>query len=283
MSAGPTSGVVRTDDGVELHYTLRGVDAPGADRFVLVHSLALDRDVWTPVAERLAARARVATYDCRGHGESTRAPGPYSVELFARDLGAVLDALGWPSAIVAGASMGGSVAQAFAASAPHRVEALGLADTTAWYGPEAEKNWDTRARHAEETGLATLVDFQLSRWFADAFRQSQTDLMDRLKTVFLANDVRCYAASCRMLGTFDLREAVTGLRVPTAVIVGDEDYATPPEMARWLQSAIPGATLDILPATRHLSPLERADAVAGIIGRLADRRGALDADRSSER
>jgi 3-oxoadipate enol-lactonase len=283
MTLKPVRGVARTPDGIDLHYTLRTAASPEAPRFAFVHSLALNQDVWTPIAERLAGRGHVLTYDCRGHGDSTRAPGPYSVEQFAGDLAALLDAVGWPSAIVGGASMGGSVAQAFAAAFPTRVDALGLVDTTAWYGPDAAKNWDARARQGEEQGLASLVDFQLGRWFADAFVKAQPELMAQLRTVFLANDVACYAASCRMLGAFDLRERTAGIRVPTAVIVGEEDFATPPEMARWIQEAIPGATLDILPATRHLSPLERPETVGDLIGSLASRMTARQADWSATR
>lgn len=283
MSGKPVTGVVRTHDGVDLHYSHYEAGVPAAPRFVFIHSLALDRDVWTPVAERLAPAAHVLTYDCRGHGASTRTVGPYTVEQFADDLASLMDGVGWPSAIVAGASMGGSVAQAFAAAYPSRTEALGLVDTTAWYGPEAEKNWNARAAQGEANGLASLVDFQLGRWFAEAFVASEPELMARLKRVFLANDLACYAASCRMLGAFDLRERTMALRMPTAVVVGEEDFATPPEMARWIHQAIPGATLDILPATRHLSPLERPDAVGNIIGSLASRLATRASDGSTGR
>jgi 3-oxoadipate enol-lactonase len=263
--------VARTGDGVQLAYTLHGKDSEDARRFVLVHSLALDRSVWAPVAERLAERARVLTYDCRGHGTSTKAPGPYRVEQFATDLATLFDAIGWRSAVVAGASMGGNVAQAFAVAYPERVESLGLVDTTAWYGAEAPQQWATRARQAEEHGLASMIEFQLTRWFSDRFREEHADLMRRLSEIFVSNDVASYVASCGMLGVVDLRAAVAGIRAPTAVVVGEEDYATPPDMARWLQGAIEGASLDILPATRHLSPLERPDDIAAILRRVADR------------
>ena len=277
MTAGPVSGVARVADGVDLAYTLHGDESAGARRFVLIHSLALNREVWAPVAERLAARARVLTYDCRGHGASTRAPGPYSVELFAADLAALLDAIGWRSAIVAGASMGGSIAQAFAVAYPDRVEALGLVDTTAWYGAEAPQQWQARARKAEEAGLASLLDFQVTRWFGDQFRSEHPELLRRLREVFVANEVGCYVATCGMMGAFDLREGIAGLRLQTAVIVGEEDYATPPDMARVIHAAIPGASLDVLPATRHLSPLERPDEIATLLIRLADRASGIRA------
>src|SRR6478752_3600745 len=110
-------------------YRLRGphphaMHGQGPNGVVLIHSLAMDRRFWQPVAERLASHAPVLVYDCRGHGESDKPAGPYTVELFARDLADLLDRVGWSSALVAGASMGGCIALAFAAAYPARTAAL---------------------------------------------------------------------------------------------------------------------------------------------------------------
>jgi 3-oxoadipate enol-lactonase len=80
--------------------------------------------------------------------------------------------------------------------------------------------------------------------------------------VFLANDVNCYAATCVMLGEADLRPFLPAMRMPMAVIVGDEDYATPVAMAQQLHDAIRGSTLTILPGGRHLTPVECPDQIA---------------------
>ena len=72
-------------------YTLAG-DPKSAKRAVLIHSLAMDRQFWRPVAQRLDGA--VLLYDCTGHGASERPGGPYSVEGFADDLAQLLDHLG---------------------------------------------------------------------------------------------------------------------------------------------------------------------------------------------
>jgi 3-oxoadipate enol-lactonase len=271
--------VARTRDGVELQYTLRAAtgsaDGP-RPRLALIHSLALDQHVWQPVAERLAADVDILTYDCRGHGSSGRPPGPYSLAQFADDLADLLDTVGWRTAAVAGASMGGSVAQAFATAHTERVLALGLVDTTAWYGPDAPQRWAERAEQAQARGLASLVDFQVTRWFSDEFREQHPEVVERNTRVFVANDIACYVATCHMLGAFDLRRAVAQLQVPTAVIVGEQDYATPVEMARALHQAIAGSSLHVLPATRHLSPLEQPDSIAHLLRALVDREPGIE-------
>ena len=271
------TGVARARDGVELRYTLRAATGSGdgqRPRLALIHSLALDQSVWEPVAERLAEHVDVLTYDCRGHGRSGRPPGPYSLALFADDLADLLDTVGWSTAAVAGASMGGSVAQAFATAHTERVTALGLVDTTAWYGPDAPERWAERAEQAQTRGLASLVDFQVTRWFSDQFRERHPEVVERNTRVFVANDIDCYVATCHMLGAFDLRQAITRLHVPTAVIVGEQDYATPVEMARELHEAVVGSSLHVLPDTRHLSPLEQPDTIAQILRDLLQACGA---------
>ncbi len=257
----------RARDGTRLAYTLHGAPA-AAGRIVLVHSLAMDRSFWRPVAERLATNAAVLTYDCRGHGRSDKPAGPTSVELHADDLATLMDQLGWSSALVAGASMGGCIALASAIRHAARVSALGLIDTTAWYGADAPKNWEQRANAARNAGLASLIDFQLTRWFGEKFREENPQVVRESVDMFLANDVEAYAQTCRMLGACDLRAGLAAIKVPTAIVVGEEDYATPLAMAEAMHKAIAGSTLTVLKGARHLTPLERPTDIAAALARL---------------
>ncbi|MBZ5661021.1 MAG: alpha/beta hydrolase [Acidobacteriia bacterium] len=262
MGQDTQSGNFRTSDGCAISYSLNGSQKPGAPRFALVHSLALDRSIWSGVVRELADRAAILTYDCRGHGRSERRAGPFTAELFAQDLAELLDHVGWPAATVAGCSMGGCVAQAFAGLYGPRVSALGLIDTTAWYGEDAPKKWRERADVARTKGLAGMVEFQNTRWFGDAFRAAHPEILKAMSDVFLANDVDCYAATCAMLGDADLRIYLPVMKMPVAVIVGEEDYATPVAMAQYLHDAIAGSTLTILKGARHLAPVESPKQIA---------------------
>jgi 3-oxoadipate enol-lactonase len=265
-------GFARTRDNIQIAFRRTpGIAGGNWPRIVLIHSLALDASVWDEVLPKLAEHAEVLALDCRGHGSSQRAPGPYSVETFADDLADLLDALGWPGAIVAGCSMGGCVAQAFAGKYPARVQGLVLIDTTAWYGPDAPTEWRKRAATAQNDGLAALAAFQATRWFGDAFRAERPERLKAAMDVFLANDLACYAATCAMLGDADLRPYLAQFKVPVAVIVGEEDYATPIAAAQNLKEMIPGASLTILPKARHLTPIECPDIIAGEIQALVER------------
>src|SRR5262245_47972876 len=140
--------IFRTSDGCDIAYTVHSAGEPDSPRIVLIHSLALDAGIWDGVVTRLKGKAEILTYDCRGHGHSGRRAGSFTTELFARDLAELLDHIGWSSATIAGCSMGGCVAQAFAGLYPSRVTALGLIDTTAYYGADAPKVWRERAANA---------------------------------------------------------------------------------------------------------------------------------------
>ena len=255
----------KTSDGCDIAYTLHNKAGANAPRVALVHSLALDRSIWDEVAQSLAKDAQVLTFDCRGHGLSGQPVMTYTPQLFARDLAELMDHVQWPSAVVAGCSMGGMVAQAFAIAYPQRTTGLALIDTTAWYGADAPKVWRERGATGKEKGMAALIKFQTERWFGDTFRATQTATIDRLTRVFLANNVDCYVKTCEMLGDGDLRAGLASIKVPTAIAVGEEDYATPVAMAEALHQIIPGSTLTVLPGGRHITPTEKPQDIAARI------------------
>jgi 3-oxoadipate enol-lactonase len=248
-----TVSKMKVRDGTQLAYEVRGRVKDTAP-VILIHSLAMDHTFWNAVAPALTDTTAVLVYDCRGHGGSDKPNGPYRVEQFADDLADLLDHVGWRSAIVAGASMGGCVTLAFAAAYPARAAGLGLFDTTAWYN--ALDKWEERAVTAETKGLAAMLEFQTTRWFTDAFRESRKDVLDAAVAVFMANPAWCYAETCRMLGACNVTAALPRLKMPARIVVGDEDYATPVAMSETLHRGIAGSTLTVIRNARHLTPLE---------------------------
>jgi 3-oxoadipate enol-lactonase len=271
-----SAGNATAFDGVSIAYTLYAAEPRDGSfarpRIALIHSLALDRQFWNGVVPLLTPHADVLTYDCRGHGQSSRARMKYTPELFAGDLASLLDHVNWPHATIAGCSMGGCIAQAFAGVYPKRAEGLVVTDSTAWYGPTAPKDWRERAATAAAKGLAALSAFQATRWVSDGFREAHSEVVRTNMDVFLANDVDCYRATCEMLGDADLRHYQASMRIPVSVIVGEEDYATPVAMSEQLHQALPNATLSVLPNVRHLTPIECPAAIAEKILELVARR-----------
>lgn len=249
---------------VRLAHAVTNPGAVGDVPLVLLHSLALDRRVWAPVLPLLTVDRPVVTCDLRGHGASPASSG-FTIEEMADDVAAMLDTLPADRVAVAGLSLGGSVAQAFACRYPQRTASLALIDTTAWYGPAAAGEWAARAERARSSGLRSLAQFQLDRWFSDDFAATNPDLCADLLDCFASNDLTSYAATCHALGALDVRAALPGVQAPTLVLVGSEDQATPPSHARDLCERIPNAALRVLEGARHLTTVERPREVAGLL------------------
>jgi len=261
------ASTVRLRDGTRLVYDMHGRD-DGRPRLVLIHSLGMDRFFWDRTIPLLAAGAVILTYDCRGHGASDKPKGPYRIEQFADDLAELMDHVGWQSAIVAGASMGGCTTLAFGQQYPARALALGLIDTTAWYN--AVDKWEERASKATSAGLASMIDFQVTRWFTEGFRAANPQIVKENVDRLLANEPVAFAETCRMLGACNLEAGLTRMTMPAAVMVGDEDYATPVAMSETLHRGIKNATLAVIKGARHLTPLEVPARIAAELQRLIE-------------
>ncbi|MBU6424152.1 MAG: alpha/beta fold hydrolase [Chloroflexota bacterium] len=232
---------------------------------VLLHPLALSSRIWSTFADALSRRFEVWLVDLRGHGRSGWDGQPFTLFDMAADVSALLDHAGRSPVSLVGMSMGGGVAMSVAALHPDRVAGLVLADTTAWYGPDAQAAWEKRAQRALETPRSAHRDLQAERWFTDAFRAAHADVVERVFAEYAATDGLAHAAACRAMGAFDARDRLAAIAARTLVLVGEEDYATPPEFARTLADAIPSSTLTVIPRARHLSLVERPD-LADIVG-----------------
>jgi len=265
---------MQSDDGCLLAVRqLKAAPRADAPVLLLLHALAMDGSMWAAVADELPGHLHVYAMDCRGHGMSGKPRGPYTIERLARDTAMAISGLGRESVHLAGCSMGGTVAIGTAARFRRRVASLALVDTTASYGPGAPAAWNERACKAEAQGMASLVPFQSERWFSEEFRQARPEVLHASISVFLANDVAAYAASCRMLGDADERRGLANYHGPAVVMVGEHDYATPAAMAQALADALPAARLVTIPGARHYTPLERPDIVAHYLAENAQMEG----------
>src|SRR4051812_39652217 len=146
-----------THDPIPLHYVEHG--AGGVGPVVLIHGFPLVGAMWDDLVPALADRYHLIIPDLRGHGASPVPPGPYPMEDHARDIFALLDALGVERAAMVGLSMGGYIAMQLLALAPERVSAAVLADTRGPGDDEARKQ--ARATQADlirSDGLGAFAD-----------------------------------------------------------------------------------------------------------------------------
>lgn len=231
---------------------------------VLLHPLALSGQVWDPVVDQLAAHFDVLAPDARGHGDSGWDGAEFGVDELADDVAALLDGVRLRTAHLVGMSMGGSIAITAAARHPDRVDRLVVADGTAWYGENAPATWAERAERVRTTTRAAQIPFQVDRWFTEPFRRTHPAEVNRVVRIFLATDSAAHAQACLALGHLDARDQLASITAPTLAFAGEEDYATPPEMAAYLAEHVPTGTALTLPGLRHMSLVERP-ALAGLV------------------
>ena len=250
------------DGGAAIGYD----DTGQGPAVVFLHAFPLNRTMWAPQTSALAAAWRCVTIDARGFGESTPTH-PFTVDRYADDVVAVLDALGIERATVVGLSIGGYVAFALWRRHPQRVRSLVLADTR----PGADTP-ETRDRRRELIALARAsgVDAVADRQMVGLLGKSTRERGPEIET-----STRSIAANATVDGVVGALEAMmerpdstatlATIVVPSLIVAGEEDVLTPPKEARAMHAMIYGSRLEILAHAGHLSSIERPAAFNAVL------------------
>jgi 3-oxoadipate enol-lactonase / 4-carboxymuconolactone decarboxylase len=248
-------------NGVEVFYELSG--PTGAPVVVFSNSLGTTLAMWDGVVPTLRGRYRVLRYDTRGHGRSQVVDAPITIDDLAADLVGLLDGLGIARAHVVALSLGGMIGQALASRYPDRVASLTLMATSA-YMP-SQQSWDERATLVRAQGTAAIVEATMGRWFTPGYPSQAPERVSPVREAFVAVDPVGYAVCCNAIGRMDLRPVIGQISVPTLVIAGADDPATPVPMAEEIRSTIPGAEMIVLPRAAHLLAVEQAEKVGAYL------------------
>lgn len=236
-----------------LHYICAG--AKNKPALVLANSLGSDLHIWDDVAEQLSEYFRIVRYDIRGHGLSEASPPPYSARDLSEDVVALMDLLEISRAVICGVSVGGIIAQSLALDHPERVRALVLSDTGARIG--SVESWQQRIATVRESGLQALKEPTMERWFSEQFRQRHAAAVRGYSTMLMKTAPEGYLGTCCALGDADFRPTASQIKLPTLVLCGAEDIATPPDLGRELASLIPGAEFSLIEGAGHLPCIEK--------------------------
>jgi 3-oxoadipate enol-lactonase/4-carboxymuconolactone decarboxylase len=233
----------------------RAEGAPSAPPLLLGPSLGTSYALWDKVAPELSATHRVIRWDLPGHGGSAAdlIGAGATVGDLAELVLALADALGVERFAYAGVSLGGAVGLHLAVHHPERLSSLAVICSSAHFN--GAKPWQERAALVRREGLAGLAETADTRWFTPGFTVPEL-VRDHREA-----DPEAYAACCDALAAFDLRDRLAAIRVPTLLIAGRDDPATPPSHLRDIADAVPDAALTEIPGASHLAPAERPEAV----------------------
>ena len=244
-----------TVNGVGLNLVGRGT---GPARLFL-HYFGGSSRTWEPVIDLLAGSFRCLALDLRGWGDSDAPPAGYHVADMADDVAGLVSTLGLDRYTLMGHSMGGKVAQAFAARHPVGLEAL-LLIAPSPLSPEPMRD-EARAKMRAAWGDGGEARETLTRI-------AKRPLSEVLKDAVVADNLRASRAAWESWADVgsreDLSDLASQIRIPTRVLVGDADPVVGPDVqAREVVGRIAGATLTVVPEVGHLLPLEDAGMVAG--------------------
>jgi pimeloyl-ACP methyl ester carboxylesterase len=226
--------------------------------------------MWSPQIEAFRENYRIVAPDLRGFGGSSFTKGSISMRQFADDLLAVLDYLGLTEPVtICGLSMGGYIAWPFVENSPDRLNGLILCDTKASAdSEEAANNRNKLAESVLKNGSGVVAQAMPEKLFAKTTLKDKSDIVEQCKQMMLAAHPEGIAAALRgMAERPDMSPLLPKIKVPTLVIVGEEDQITTADEMSRMASAIPGATFLKVPGAGHMAPLEQPDPVNEAIKR----------------
>lgn len=263
MSPGGT--VFTTPDGAAISYRFR----PGRDPLVLLHGLGCDASMWDEVVDALPPEVGLVVPELRGHGGSTLGWHAPSVEQWADDVVRLLSVLAIDEPAVAGISMGGYVALAMEATHRGRARAWAFLDTTA--APDDESGRLRRAAgiaRIGREGWRSYAEALIPSLLNDGRPRFPSHREHLLRMFERAGNAGLPPTLMALAGRPDRRGLLPSIATPSIVIAGAADALIPPDRARELAAAIPGARLHVLDDTGHMSAMEAPREVARLLASL---------------
>lgn len=244
-------------NGIQMNYELTGKD--DGPVVVLSHSLASSLVMWDPQIDALEPHFRVLRYDTRGHGGSDAPEGAYTLDLLGEDAIALLEALEISAVHWVGLSMGGMIGQCLALKYADRLESLVLCDTAAALAEDAQPIWQERIDSVRGKGMQALIDVTLERWFSLSFISQNPHMVARIRKQFLDTPVEGYVGCAEAIRRLNYLDQLSAVKIPTLIMVGEDDPGTPVAASQAMQERIANAKLVIVPSAQHLSNVEQPE------------------------
>jgi 3-oxoadipate enol-lactonase len=242
--------------GTSIFHEIAGEGLP----LVFVHGLGGTGNVWHAQRVALSRYFKVVTLDLPGSGRSDKSERHYTMEKWGEQIAGLADQLKFDKFVLIGHSMTTVLAQKFAARHGNRMHALVLCGPITELSQAGKEAFVKRAETVTKEGMIAVADQVLTGALTPATRESNPALAGLVREMLLGNDVACYAGHCQALVNGSAKSDQAHIKCPTLILVGDQDGVTPLANARAIAAAVPTARIRIVPATAHLTMLERPEA-----------------------
>jgi pimeloyl-ACP methyl ester carboxylesterase len=226
---------------------------------LLVHGRGSSTREWDRQIPALAAHHTVIAVDLRGHGQSARTPGPYSIALFADDLVHVLETLGLGPVHVVGLSLGGMVAFQLALDARPLVRSLVIVNSGPSAVPTSVREW--MLLQGRLWLLRLFGPRRFGAWIARLNFPAPEQAAERqaLADRIGANHLPSYLAATRAILGWSVDDRIAAIDCPTLVLTGDRDY-TPVARKQAYAIRMPAARVQVIAASGHCTPVDQPEA-----------------------
>jgi 3-oxoadipate enol-lactonase len=252
-------------NGLQMHWREEGT----GDAVLFLHAFPFHSAMWDTQLAQLPPGWRGIAPDLRGFGRTAgSAAGPYTMELFADDVAALLTHLNIRSAVVCGLSMGGYIALAFYRKHRARVRALVLCNTRAGADtPEGKQARLQLAARVRREGVGPVADGMLPKMVSEYSRKNRPDAAMLAAQMLHSNQPEAMARALEgMAARPNSEDVLRDLKIPVMIVHGEDDAIVPGGEAQMMTRAIRGARLHVLPDTGHLSNLEQPEAFNKFLG-----------------
>ena len=254
-------------NGTSIHYE---EDGAGPETVVFAHGLLLSGKMFENQVRALRDRYRCITFDFRGQGQSEVTRSGYDMETLTGDAAGLIEALGCAPCHFVGLSMGGFVGMRLASRRPGLLRSLVLLETSADpESPDAVGRYRRLNLVARCLGVKPVVGRVMKILFGRKFLgdPARAGLRKEWRDRLVANHrIGITRAVTGVIDRAGVYEEIGRIGVPTLIIVGDQDVATPPAKAGRIHSRIRDSKLVVIPGAGHTSTVEEPEAVNRELG-----------------
>jgi 3-oxoadipate enol-lactonase len=250
-------------NGIQLYYEMHGPE--DAEVLVLSNGVLMSTASWAFQTPVLSQHYRVLLYDCRGMWQSEHPPGPYSMELHADDLAALLDALDIGDAHIGGTSYGAEISMYFALRFPQRTRSLIITSAVSEVNQKVDSmidQWAEAARAKDPEGLFQAV---VPLTFSENWIGANQDLLEQARERYKLLDMDAFLELLSAFSKLNITSDLHQIKAPTLVVVGELDALKPRRFSEIIAREIPNAEFAIIPNAGHAALWEKADIFNSLI------------------